>query len=146
MTEICAGRSLGLYSAADFRVTTGAAASVGTLRQALWYFRDETIAAPIAGKPVASFTPGVRVDDDLRGWLAARHDDPQGDYPPLVWIAAPDAVVGAQLADNMAVVLAVILPTCAGLWLILPSFQANCAVSRFSSGSTDIWFLEPMVE
>ena len=102
MTEIRAGRSLGLYPAADFRVKTGAAAGVGTLRQALWYFRDETIAVPIAGKPIASFTPGVRVDDDLRGWLAARHDDPQGDYPPLVWIASPDAVVGAQLADNGA--------------------------------------------
>jgi O-antigen/teichoic acid export membrane protein len=31
---------------------------------------------------------------------------------------------GAQLADNMGVVFAVMLPTCAGLWLILPSFQA----------------------
>jgi O-antigen/teichoic acid export membrane protein len=38
---------------------------------------------------------------------------------------------GAQLADNMAVVLAVILPTCAGLWLILPSFQAIIVPEAF---------------
>jgi len=31
---------------------------------------------------------------------------------------------GAQLADNMAVVFAVMVPTGAGIWLVLPSFQA----------------------
>ena len=38
---------------------------------------------------------------------------------------------GAQLADNMAVVFAVILPTCAGLWLVLPSFQAIIVPEAF---------------
>jgi len=37
----------------------------------------------------------------------------------------------AQLADNMAVVFAVILPTCAGVWLILPSFQALIIPAAF---------------
>ena len=98
MSEASAGRDLGLYPGADFRVTTGAAAvDSAAIRQALWYFRDETIAVPIAGRPVASFTPGVRVDDDLRAWLAAQQDAPLREYPPLVWTAAPDVIAGAKL-------------------------------------------------
>src|SRR5437016_6438474 len=97
MPETSAGRNLGLYPAADFRVTTGAAADGATIRQALWYFRDETIAVPIAGKRVASFAPGVSVDDDLHVWLGAQHGTIQGDYPPLVWTAAPDVIAHAQL-------------------------------------------------
>ena len=100
MTDIRAGRSLGLYPAAAFRITTGADANAETGRQALWYFRGESIAVPTNDKPIASFTPGVRVDDDLRGWLEARRDSVASDHPPLVWIAAPDVVVGARLADN----------------------------------------------
>jgi O-antigen/teichoic acid export membrane protein len=37
----------------------------------------------------------------------------------------------AQLADNMGVVFAVILPTCVGIWLILPSFQALIVPEAF---------------
>ena len=102
MIDSSVGRDLGLYPGADFRVTTAAGANGGIVRQALWYFRDETIAVPIAGTPISSFTPGVRVGDDLRGWLAARHDGQASDYPPLVWIAAPDVVAGAHLVDNGA--------------------------------------------
>ena len=35
---------LGLYPASDFRITTGDWGDGPTIRQALWYFRDETIA------------------------------------------------------------------------------------------------------
>ena len=38
---------------------------------------------------------------------------------------------GAQLADNMGVVFAVILPTSVGFWLILPSFQALIVPEAF---------------
>ena len=98
MPGISAGPDVGLYPGADFRMTTGAAAvDSATIRQALWYFRDETIAVPMAGLPVASFTPGVRVDDDLRAWLAAQDGAPFREYPPLVWTAAPDVIADAQL-------------------------------------------------
>ena len=101
MPEASAGRDLGVYPAADFRVTTGAAADdSAAIRQALWYFRDETIAVPIAGLPVASFTPGVRVENDLREWLAAQQGALVREHPPLVWIAAPDLIASAQLDAN----------------------------------------------
>jgi O-antigen/teichoic acid export membrane protein len=38
---------------------------------------------------------------------------------------------GAQLAENMGVVFAVILPTSVGLWLVLPSFQALIVPEAF---------------
>jgi O-antigen/teichoic acid export membrane protein len=38
---------------------------------------------------------------------------------------------GAQLAENMSVVFAVILPTSVGLWLVLPSFQALIVPEAF---------------
>lgn len=98
MPGTSAGSDLGLYPSADFRVTTGAAADdSAAIRQALWYFRDETIAVPIAGLPVASFTPNVRVEGDLRAWLAAQQGALLREYPPLVWIAAPDLIASAQL-------------------------------------------------
>jgi O-antigen/teichoic acid export membrane protein len=37
----------------------------------------------------------------------------------------------AQVAENMSVVFAVIAPTCAGVWLILPSFQALIVPAAF---------------
>ncbi len=44
-----------------------------------------------------------------------------------------DGVEGgrAQVAENMSVVFAVILPACAGVWLILPSFQALIVPAAF---------------
>ena len=92
-----AGPYLGVYPAADFRLTTGDAADGPTVRQALWYFGDETIAVPNADKRVASFAPGVRVDDDLRDWSSRQQGAVPFDYPPLVWVAAPDVVADARL-------------------------------------------------
>ncbi|MEP7182172.1 MAG: hypothetical protein ABI886_08300 [Betaproteobacteria bacterium] len=91
---------LGIYPAADFRVTDGRDADAPTIRQALWYFRDETIAVPKPGLPVASFTPGVRTFDDVRAWAAARPADAPVDLPPLVWLAAPQVLRGARLSAD----------------------------------------------
>jgi hypothetical protein len=100
-SPVSASRDLGLHPASDFVVTTGAAAK-GPIRQARWYFRDETVAVPRPGRPIAGFTPGVTVDDDLRGWAAARSESAPPDYPSLVWIAAPDALAGATLDADAA--------------------------------------------
>ena len=58
--------------------------------------------------------------DVLLFQLAVRADETDG-----------AAGAGAQLADNMGVVFAVILPTCAGVWLVLPSFQALIVPEAF---------------
>ncbi len=90
----------GLYPARNFRITTGACTDCPTIRQALWYFRDETIAVPAPGVPVASFTPAVHANDDVRQWAATRAPSAALESPPLVWIAAPQilrhATIGAD--------------------------------------------------
>lgn len=38
--------SLGLYPAQDFRIADGACRDCKTIPQALWYFKDESVATP----------------------------------------------------------------------------------------------------
>jgi hypothetical protein len=101
-----AGGAFGLYPAADFVVTDGGHASGATIPQALWYFRDETIAVPHAGHRVAGFEPGLRTFDDVRAWAAARPADAPIDFPPLVWIGAPQVLRGVTLSADEATLLA----------------------------------------
>ena len=91
---------LGLYPAAAFRQTTGACEDCALIRQARWYFRNEVIAVPLPGRPVAAFETGVRAFDDLRHWAATRSTDAPIDYPALVWTAAPAVVRGARLGNS----------------------------------------------
>ncbi len=93
----------GLYPAPDFRLVTGATCGeCPTSRQARWYFRDETIAVPRSGLPVAGYTPGVSAFDDVRHWAMARAASAPIDFPPLVWTAAPLVARDARLAADGA--------------------------------------------
>jgi hypothetical protein len=89
---------LGLYPAAEFTVGVGGA--VPASRQAAWYFRDETIAVPRAGRPVAGFEKGVHTFDDIAHWAAARPAVAPLDFPPLVWVAAPQQIRHARMVDD----------------------------------------------
>src|SRR5258708_2145392 len=90
----------GLYPASDFRLTTGECRDCAAIRQALWYFRDQTIAVPVPGRAIAGFATGVRAIDDVRDWAAARGPGAAIDYPPLVWVAAPEIVRKAKLSAD----------------------------------------------
>ncbi|MCC7327271.1 MAG: hypothetical protein IT521_10770 [Burkholderiales bacterium] len=92
-----AGGEFGLYPAADFRITTGACSDASAIRQALWYFRDQTIAVPAAQFQIAGFATGMPAFDDLRQWLQQRAAGATIDYPPLIWIAAPQVIRRARL-------------------------------------------------
>ena len=87
----------GLFPAADFRVTSGRCADSGVLPQALWYFRDEVIAVPVYGRPVSGFAPALTLVDDVATWAAATGFAVPADYPPLVWVAAPQVLRGAAI-------------------------------------------------
>jgi hypothetical protein len=95
-----ASGAFGLYPAQSFRLVTGECHDCAAIRQALWYFRDQTIAVPLAGHPVAGFATGVHAADDVRSWAAERPPGTPIDYPPLVWVAAPDIVRGARLSED----------------------------------------------
>jgi hypothetical protein len=87
----------GLFPAGDFRVTSGECDDCATIAQALWYFRDECIAVPHSGLPLAGFDPHRRLADELRHWAARTPPGSARDYPPLVWIGAPDVLTGCRL-------------------------------------------------
>jgi len=97
-SAVDAAVALGLYPASDFRIATGLCTDCATIPQALWYFREETIAVPKSETCVAGFAKGVSPAEDLRLWLAGRPPEADPEYPPLVWIAAPDVIAGAQLS------------------------------------------------
>ncbi|HSS71195.1 MAG TPA: hypothetical protein VLQ46_11175 [Casimicrobiaceae bacterium] len=92
--------SIGLFSGRDFRLTTGRCGDCAAIPQALWYFLDEPIAAPRQGVPVAGFTPGVSVREDLERWAATNPPDGAIDEPPLVWIGSPEILRGAHLSAD----------------------------------------------
>jgi hypothetical protein len=95
-----ASGTFGLYPAADFVAGTKAEGVQAALRQAAWYFREEVIGVPRAGLPLAGFEPGVHAFDDIQHWATQRAVDAPIDYPPLVWLTAPQLLQHARLADG----------------------------------------------
>ena len=96
----------GLFPAQDFRVTDGRCPDSGALPQALWYFRDEVVAVPRPGVPVAGYAPALPVTADLAAWAAQVPLAAPPEFPPLVWLAAPAVLRGAALAGDAATVAA----------------------------------------
>lgn len=95
----------GLYPARDFVLSADGAAPTPPLRQAAWYFRRETVAVPGPGLPLAGFEPGVHAFEDLRHWTAARRTGAPIDFPPLVWVAAPDVLRHVRLGEGARTVV-----------------------------------------
>ena len=91
---------IGLFAGQDFRLATGRCGDCAATPQALWYFADETIAAPRPGVPVSGFEHGVTAWQDLQHWAATRGAATPIEAPPLVWIGAPEIVRHARLAAD----------------------------------------------
>ena len=81
-------------------MTSGGCRDCTALPQALWYFRDETIAVPKPGVPLAGFEPALPVREDLAAWAKVSAINGATEFPPLIWLGAPDVVAGAQLAGD----------------------------------------------
>lgn len=79
----------GLLPSDDFVITTGRTAGSEALPQAMWYFRDETIAVPKPGLPLAGFSPELTMAQDVAAWAGANPPGGGPEYPPLVWIGSP---------------------------------------------------------
>lgn len=97
---------LGPYSAQDFVISTGRDDNIATIPQALWYFHDEVIAVAKAGMPAAGFTLGVTAQQDVAAWAATHSPGSPAEYPPLVWVAAPDVIHGARLSADASRLIA----------------------------------------
>src|SRR6266536_2614422 len=93
---------IGLFAGATFRLASGRCLDCAAIPQALWYFADETIAAPRPGLPVAGFTRSVSVWQDVEQWAVTHPPGTPIDAPPLVWIGSPEIVRGASLSPDGA--------------------------------------------
>ena len=94
------GFAYGLFPAENFALTSSACRDCAASPQAMWYFRNETIAVPKTGQPVASFEPRLSMQEDLAAWVKATPVGTVLDYPPLVWLGAPVALSGVQLGGD----------------------------------------------
>ena len=92
--------TFGLFDGHDFRLTDGRDATAPASAAARWYFEREVIAVPRAGLPVAGCAPHMRPFADVARWASERDERAAPDYPPLVWVAAPDVVRRARIADD----------------------------------------------
>lgn len=83
--------NFGLFAANNFLETNGTCTDCTSLKQGLWYFRDEVLALPKPAFPMADFSRTARQNEDVREWYL--HGDAKTlDYPPLIWLAAPHVV------------------------------------------------------
>ena len=101
-----ADANIGPFPATAFRLTTGRCADCPTIRQALWYFTGEIIAAPLSGQPVAGFTAACGAMDDVRAWAKTHPLDGEADLPPLVWVGSEQTIDGATIESSGAMRLA----------------------------------------
>ena len=92
--------SYGMFPAENFQTTTGQCQDCSAIPQALWYFRDETIAVPKNGQPIAGFDRAMSIQDDLTAWAKATPVGSAAEYPPLIWIAAPDVLRDVRIAPD----------------------------------------------
>jgi hypothetical protein len=88
---------------------------------------------------VASFTPGLSVADDLRAWAERRDPAAPLEYPPLVWVAAPDVVAGARLSADASMLEGPVGPLRASL---VPKIALNR--SYFDSTSAAFFHRRPV--
>lgn len=92
--------SLGLYRTEQFRLTNGRCEDCATIPQALWYFKDDTVAVPTSN--ASAFTRQLRAQDDVKRWALERASKPDGGLPPLVWVGSPQVASSMRLSDDGA--------------------------------------------
>ncbi len=90
----------GLFDARDFRLTDGRDDTAPATAAARWYFEREVIAVPRPGLPVAGFARRTRPLADVERWARECDGRAPPDYPPLVWVAAPEVVRDARIAED----------------------------------------------
>ncbi|HLO62141.1 MAG TPA: hypothetical protein VK165_04170 [Azonexus sp.] len=100
VVDALASGNLGLYGAADFRLSDGDCRDCPTPPQALWYFRGDRLAVPTA--QTAGFDAKLRAQDDVRQWQAKRQGQPEGTRPSLLWIGSPQVARGSFAASGDA--------------------------------------------
>lgn len=96
--------SFGLYPQDKFSIVFGGSLDANChaeiLPQAAWYFSSEWVAVPKPGVPLAGFSAALPIEEDLLAWAASNRIGQVRDYPPLIWLAAPDTLHSASLSAD----------------------------------------------
>ncbi|MBL8484265.1 MAG: hypothetical protein JNJ60_18860, partial [Rhodocyclaceae bacterium] len=90
----------GLHATRGLQMVSGPCLECASIPQALWYFKDDLVAAPMAGTPVAGVTPGMPAQADLAAYLAGAPDGASAAAAPLIWLGSPEVVASARLAPD----------------------------------------------
>lgn len=90
---------IGLLDAGKLNITTGMCSDCASTPQSLWFFRNEIIAAPMSGTPVAGISSTVDRRADLKTWAQTPAAATLA-YPSVTWIAAPQIMENATLAAD----------------------------------------------
>lgn len=89
----------GLFPADNFKVTNGNCTDCASLKQGLWYFRDDVLAVPKANFPIAGYSRNDGNRDDIKQWAASDESKTLA-YPPLIWLGAPQVMDGVTLTPD----------------------------------------------
>ncbi len=100
LVRATASGRIGPYDAADFEIGTGTCSPESLTAAGKFYFRDECLALPRKGIPVAGFARQTHVLDDVAGWSRSARLDTPGDRPQLVLLGAPLRIDDARLAPD----------------------------------------------
>ncbi len=90
---------LGLHEVGAFRRADGRCSDCAVAPQALFYFRDETVAVPTTGAPPGTRPSHDGVREDIGRWIRTADADFAG--PPfLLRLGAPHIATGARLSAD----------------------------------------------
>jgi hypothetical protein len=96
---------IGLYPLDHFVTGNGRDLAGCLLPQAAWYFTQEFVGVPVQGMPLAGYERRLSVAADLRSWAARIQPGQANDYPPLIWLAAPDILRNARVTADPCVIV-----------------------------------------
>ena len=94
VTAATSAERIGLLPAASFRLADGKCGDCATVKQALWYFKDDVLAVPHSGQAMSGYKPGADAISDVKEWASGPEAATLA-HPGLVWLGAP------QLLDNV---------------------------------------------
>ncbi len=91
---------LGLFDARDFRLTDGRDDTAPATAAARWYFEREVIAVPRPGRRSPVSRGACDRSPTSSDGQRERDGHAPPDHPPLVWVAAPEVVRDARIAED----------------------------------------------
>ena len=87
---------LGLYAASNIAISTGQCKDCKLIPQALWYFKDETIAVPTSN--ASGFSATLNAQEDVAAWAKSKHIE--GTMPPLIWLGSSQVIPQAKILNQ----------------------------------------------